>query len=177
MMGLSELIAAAALACVAGAAIADLRHFEIPDGWSIAVALLFAVFALIAPSSAPSPEPWWAHAAAGVMVFLIGALLFACGWLGGGDVKLLAACAIWSGFAGLPWLLLGTVFAGGVLAFVAVVGRRLVRPGATYPGLKPDGPLPYAVAILVGAALLATITPPLQVIAKYSAPTPKTAPS
>jgi prepilin peptidase CpaA len=175
-MGLSDLIAAAALLCVAGAAIADVRHFEIPDGWSIAVAALFAVFAV----TASPPEPWWAHAAAGAAVFVGGALLFSRGWLGGGDVKLLAACALWSGFSGLAWLLLGTVFAGGVLALAALVGRWLARDAA-YPGFKRGGPLPYAVAILGGAALLASAPPPptakSQVIAKYSAPTPKTAPS
>lgn len=174
MTGAGDLIAVAALACVAGAAIADLRHFEIPDGWSIAVAALFIASAVIAPS----PEPWWAHAAAGATVFAAGALLFSRGWLGGGDVKLLAACAVWSGFAGLPSLLLGTAFAGGMLALVAVIGRRLARD-ATYPGLRRGGPLPYAVAILGGAALLATALPTgaRQAIVRYSAPTPKTAPS
>jgi prepilin peptidase CpaA len=170
--------AAAALACVAGAAYADIRHFEIPDGWSIAIAALFVVFAVIAPPV----EPWWAHIAAGAGVFFIGALLFSRGWLGGGDVKLLAACALWAGFSGLPWLLLGTAFAGGLLALIAVIGRMLADPGVTYPGLKRHGPLPYAVAILGGAILLAStpsFTQPTaaQASARYSAPTPKTAPS
>lgn len=166
-------IAAAALACVAGAAVADVRRFEIPDGWSVAVAALFVGFALVAPL----PEPWWAHALAGIAVFALGAWLFDRGWLGGGDVKLLAACALWSGFAGLPWLLLGTVAAGGVLALIAVAGRRLARD-PTYPGLQRDGPLPYAVAILCGAIVLAAALPPApQAIARYSAPVPKTAPS
>nr|WP_295663819.1 prepilin peptidase [Polymorphobacter sp.] len=170
--------AATALACVAGAAYADIRHFEIPDGWSVAIAALFVVFAFVAPPV----EPWWAHVAAGAGVFFIGALLFSRGWLGGGDVKLLAACALWAGFLGLPLLLLGTAFAGGVLALLAVVGRMLATPAVTYRGLQRDGPLPYAVAILGGAILLATMpsfTEPAvaQASARYSAPTPKTAPS
>ncbi|WP_226896249.1 prepilin peptidase [Polymorphobacter sp. PAMC 29334] len=150
-----QVAAAAALACVAGAAYADIRHFEIPDGWSIAVAALFAVFAV----TATTIEPWWEHAAAGAIVFFIGALLFDRGWLGGGDVKLLAACALWAGFSGLPLLLLGTVFAGGAMAVIAVVGRKLARPGATYPAFQYNGPLPYAVAILGGAILLASVPP------------------
>ncbi|MGI4879590.1 MAG: A24 family peptidase [Janthinobacterium lividum] len=175
---LDHVAAAAALACVAGAAYADIRHFEIPDGWSIAIAALFVVFAVIAPPV----EPWWGHVAAGVTVFLIGALLFSRGWLGGGDVKLLAACALWAGFSGLPLLLLGTAFAGGVLALIAVIGRILAAPGVTYRGLQRGGPLPYAVAILGGAILLASapsFTQPAQAqaSARYSAPTPKTAPS
>lgn len=173
-----QLAAVAALMCVAGAAYADVRRFEIPDGWSIAVAALFAVFA----ASTTPAEPYWSHAAAGIVVFVVGALLFSRGWLGGGDVKLLAACALWAGFSGLPWLLLGTVSAGGVLALLAVVGRTLAKPGVAYPALQRDGPLPYAVAILGGAVLLAS-APPLsqpaqaQASARYSAPLPKIAPS
>lgn len=177
-MVFDHVAAAAALACVAGAAYADIRHFEIPDGWSIAITALFAVFVVIAPPV----EPWWAHVAAGAIVFFIGALLFSRGWLGGGDVKLLAACALWAGFSGLPSLLIGTAFAGGVLALVAIIGRMLATPSVTYRGLQRGGPLPYAVAILGGAMLLATMpsfTQPArdQVSARYSAPTPKTAPS
>ncbi len=136
-----------ALGCVAAAAVADLRHFEIPDQWSIAIAALFAAFAFAAlPFGA-----WWPHPLAGALVFLGGALLFARGWLGGGDVKLLAACAVWTGFAGLPQFLVGTAACGGLLALTMIVARRVSGPEPAYPGLAADGPLPYAVAILGGA--------------------------
>ncbi len=147
-----QLLAVVAFACVAGAAIADIRRFEIPDGWSIAVAALFVVFAAV---ELP-PGDWWRHAAAGAATFTVAVLLFARGWLGGGDVKLVAAVACWTGFAGLPMMLLGTVFTGGGLALAAVCARRLL-PQSTYPALQADGPLPYAVAILGGTALFATL--------------------
>lgn len=133
---------------MAAAAISDIRCFEIPDRWSIAIAGLFAAFAI----AAAPVEPWWAHLAAGIIVFAAGALLFSRGWLGGGDVKLLAACAIWSGFAGLPWLLLGTAITGGVLALIVVAARHLAGPDPSYPGFREGGPLPYAVAIFGGTA-------------------------
>nr|WP_175428821.1 prepilin peptidase [Azospirillum argentinense] len=47
--------------------------------------------------------------------------------MGGGDVKLLTAAALWSGWEQLPALLLVTVLAGGILAIVAlarVAARR-----------------------------------------------------
>ncbi len=141
-----------ALGCVAAAALADLRHFEIPDHWSLAVVGLFAAYAAAALPLAA----WWPHAAVGAALFGIGAWLFARGWLGGGDVKLLAACGVWSGFDALPQLLGGTVACGGALALAALAGRRAAGPGATYPAFTAGGPLPYAVAILGGAVYAAT---------------------
>ena len=143
-------LAVAALACVGGAALADIRRFEIPDGWSIAVALLFAAFVAV-----EWPVAWWWHLAAGVAMFAVGVLLFARGWLGGGDVKLLAACALWTGFDGLPWLIAGTTLSGAVLAIVALLVRRAVGARATYRAFENGGPLPYAVAILGGVGAYA----------------------
>lgn len=153
MTGLGLVIAVAALGCVGGAAVADVRRFEIPDGWSIAVAALFAGFAI-----AEWPMPgWWQHIAACVVVFAAGVALFARGWLGGGDVKLLAACALWTGFEGLPWLIAGTTLCGAVLALFMLGARRFASAGTRYPGLQAGGPLPYAVAILGGASVFAAI--------------------
>jgi prepilin peptidase CpaA len=49
-------------------------------------------------------------------VLLLGALCWRFGWLGGGDVKLLAACAWLVSPALVPQLVLLTALAGGVLA-------------------------------------------------------------
>lgn len=144
-------LALAALACVGGAALADVRRFEIPDEWSIAVVLLFAGFAVVEWPLAG----WWLHLAAGAAMFAVGVVLFARGWLGGGDVKLLAACAVWTGFDGLPWLIAGTTLCGALLAVVLLVARRFAGSRAVYPGLQADGPLPYAAAILGGASVFA----------------------
>ena len=150
-----HLAAATALGCVSGAAFADLQRFEIPDYWSIAITALFAVAAV---SGIPVGQ-WWPHLAAGAAVFGMGVLLFSRGWLGGGDVKLLAACALWSGLGGLPLLLGGTAIAGGALALAAIVARRFAGSDPAWPALQRNGPLPYAVAILGGAAALAAAMP------------------
>jgi prepilin peptidase CpaA len=54
--------------------------------------------------------------AASALVFLLGALCWRFGWLGGGDVKLLAACAWLVPPALVPQLVLLTAIAGGILA-------------------------------------------------------------
>jgi prepilin peptidase CpaA len=150
MTWLGSASAAAAALCVIAAAVQDVRRFEIADGMSIAIALLFVPFAL----GEVHGLGWAMHIGAGAAVFAVGVGLFAMNWMGGGDVKLLGACAIWAGFGGLPTLLLGTMLAGGVLAAVALLGRRLAGNDSEhpYPGLRAGGPIPYAVAILGGVA-------------------------
>ncbi|OPY98176.1 pilus assembly protein CpaA [Bradyrhizobium sacchari] len=98
------------------------------------------------------------------ILFLLLLVVYTCGGLGGGDVKLLTALAIGFPPAGAIQLLTITVLAGGVLALVHLVMRLL-----PYPRLAPAGsslarrvyaierwrhlrhaPLPYGVAIACG---------------------------
>jgi prepilin peptidase CpaA len=90
------------------------------------------------------------------------------GWLGGGDVKLLAACGVLAppGLSGV--MLLDVALAGGVLALLYLaLGRVLAAPGAACPPGRLRGilwaerhrihsrsPMPYASAIAVGALLV-----------------------
>lgn len=76
------------------------------------------------------------------IIFTIFTILFAIGAMGGGDVKLLGALALW-----LPWLaMLELLFvmsiAGGLLTALMMIGKRIQ---------KTDGPIkvPYGVAISV----------------------------
>ncbi len=105
-----------------------------------------------------------------VCVTLIGFVAFSFGWLGGGDVKLLAAGAAALGFPDAVPFLIYTAFAGGILAIVVAIalGRLgsviasiglVLRPLA-YKGTVAVAPrkpitLPYAVAIASGAAAVA----------------------
>jgi prepilin peptidase CpaA len=88
------------------------------------------------------------------------------GWMGGGDVKMLTAAAIFvrPDFEHMPLLISGTAIAGGVLSLIYVVGGALVeRPRGPRPSgflrralrceqwrLSRRGPLPYAAAIAAG---------------------------
>lgn len=95
------------------------------------------------------------------------------GWIGGGDVKLLSACALLVPPASVPELVLSTALAGGVLALLYLALGRLLRRGATP---RPTGllrrvwraerrrigrrlSLPYACAI--GAGVLLTLSSPV----------------
>ncbi len=109
---------------------------------------------------------------------LCGAIMFSftygfwrLGWMGGADVKLLTASAVFVPPLMVPTLVIGTSLAGGVLALIYVIGSSLVprRPAVAYHGrphglmrramrcelrrLRRRGPLPYAAAIATGGWL------------------------
>jgi prepilin peptidase CpaA len=146
------LLAAAALVCVIIAAAWDVRHFLIPNELSIALVTLALLYGLLTPGFG-----WLSHILAPLAVFGVGLLLFAKGWMGGGDIKLLTAVSAWTGLKGLLPLLVGISLAGGVLALVLILARRAFagRPGPRI--LAADAPLPYAVAILGGTLWWASL--------------------
>ncbi|HEX8447657.1 MAG TPA: prepilin peptidase [Sphingomonas sp.] len=78
-------------------------------------------------------------------LFIAFAALFALGAMGGGDVKLIAALALWLPPAAVLPMLMLMAIAGGVLTLVMLVVHRVRhRPG------QPE--IPYGLAI-VGATL------------------------
>jgi Flp pilus assembly protein protease CpaA len=101
---------------------------------------------------------------AATILFLLLMVIYHRRWIGGGDVKLLAALAIGLPLMGVIQLLTITALAGGVLALVHLMMRLL-----PHPKLAPAGsplvrrvyaverwrnlrhaPLPYGVAIACG---------------------------
>ena len=72
---------------------------------------------------------------------------FRLGILGGGDVKLLAAAALWLGAAALMPFLMATALAGGLLA-VAFLAWALVRRD------RGRVALPYGIAIAAGGVAM-----------------------
>lgn len=149
-------LAIAALACVVAAAICDLRAFEIPDELSIALVVLALAYGALTPGFL-----WLSHLTAPLAVFAVGLLLFARGWMGGGDIKLLVAIAAWTGFQGLLPLFVGISLAGGVLALVLLLARRALAGRQTIPLFSSEAPLPYAVAILAGTLWWARLAWPI----------------
>lgn len=103
-----------------------------------------------------------------VLILLGAGFCWQRGWLGGGDVKLLAACGILvpPGLSGV--MLLNVALAGGALALVYLaLGRLLTVPGGACPPgrlrsivwaerhrIHLRSPMPYASAIAVGALLV-----------------------
>ncbi|MFM7349980.1 MAG: prepilin peptidase [Erythrobacter sp.] len=124
------------------AAFTDLRRRQIDNWLNLAIALGAPVF-------------WWSQGLAlwpdvalqlGVAVgaFAVFAALFAFKVMGGGDVKLLTALALWIPFYEYMQLLLIMSIAGGVLTMAAVFWH-------TARHQKDRIAIPYGVAIAFGA--------------------------
>ena len=129
------------------AAVVDVRTFTISNRLNLAVALL-------------APLYWWSVslplwpdaplqiAIAGV-VFVLLAGAFYLGMMGGGDVKLAAALALWFSPPEILKFLVVMSIAGGVLTMGILVAHRL-RSKVGRPKI------PYGVAIACGALVILT---------------------
>lgn len=144
---------AAALVLALLAAIEDVRRYTISN-WIPAA--LIALWCVYAPVSGMGWTVAGLSLAAGVGVLAITMALWAPGWLGGGDAKLLAALALWFGWPSVLSFLLLAVICGGFLALGLLILRRFA-PGLPVSPAKlaasPLGggaPVPYGVAIAAG---------------------------
>src|SRR5687767_13518584 len=100
-------------ALMAFAAASDLFTMRIPNWLTAALALAFPLNALLVGFDWPLIGT---HLGVGLMMLVIGMVMFAAGWLGGGDAKLLAAIAVWFGPSSvLVEFLLIAALAGGAL--------------------------------------------------------------
>jgi prepilin peptidase CpaA len=141
------LIALAALLVLA--AVIDVRTFTISNKLNLAVALLAPLYWL---AIALSPWPGIAlQIGAAVTVFILLAGAFYAGMMGGGDVKLAAALALWFPPASTIKFLVLMSIAGGVLTLGLLAWHRAKRREG-----RPE--IPYGVAIAFGA--LAILTQP-----------------
>ena len=139
------LLALAAILVVA--AVIDVRTFTISNRLNLTVALLAPIYWA---SVALSPWPDMAAQLAGAAtVFGLLALAFYAGMMGGGDVKLAAAIALWfSPVSTLKFLVL-TSIAGGVLTLAILVWHRARKREG-----RPE--IPYGVAIAFGGLAILT---------------------
>lgn len=136
--GFSAFLVALLAALLVAAAVLDLRARIIPNRLNLAIAALAPLF-------------WWAsglslwpeiavQVGAALLVFAVFAGAFAMGWMGGGDVKMLGALALWLPPSALLPLLMVMALAGGVLT-LAMAGAHLAR------GRRDRLQVPYGVAI------------------------------
>lgn len=120
------------------AAWGDIRDRTIPNGLNGAIAALVI--------------PWWwslglalwpdiaMQIGIAALVFAFFAAAFAAGMMGGGDVKLLTALALWLPTLPLVRMLVFMAIAGGVLTLWMIARHRLLRAEG-----RPE--IPYGVAI------------------------------
>lgn len=141
------LVVLAALLISAG--IQDARTREIANWKNAAIALL-------------APLWWWANGMApwpdmamqlglALVVFAIFIAAFQFGWMGGGDVKMIGALALWLPLVPLMWMLIVMSLVGGALTMVMLIERAVRRKTGQIE-------VPYGVAIAI-AALIALREP------------------
>jgi prepilin peptidase CpaA len=152
--GLPLTVQATILVLAAGvvtwAAISDLRGNIIPNSANVALFVLWTGWVL----SGADVQVWYALGI-GVGIFLLGAVLFHFGQMGGGDVKFLTVLGIWAGPAQVLPFLVQVAFAGGVLTMAWVINGRFVAPAlGRVVDTESKRVVPYGVAIAAGAYLL-----------------------
>lgn len=155
------------------AAIEDAIRCRISNFLSGAVLVSAVVaIALAGPSLA-----LWENLLIFAAVLIVGTMLFSAGKLGGGDIKLLAATALWFDLSGALRLVAAVTIAGGLLAIIIlvirnVVWRRVPQPEGANPPTK--GGIPYGIAIAAGAATAAlTLHTPSKPYNPLEAPIPR----
>lgn len=139
-----------ALLCALGAlliaaAITDLRARIISNRLNLAVALLAPLWWL-ANGYALWPD-MAVQLLVGAAIFTLFAALFALGMMGGGDVKLLTALALWFPWQAVLSLIVLIALLGGVVTLVTVIHHRMTRRLG-----QPE--IPYGVAISLAALWL-----------------------
>jgi prepilin peptidase CpaA len=142
---------------MAFAAAMDLFTMTIPNRVSILLVVSFAIVAFVV-------DPSWAilnkHLIVAAIVFVAAIAMFAMGWLGGGDAKLLSAASLWLGPDLLANYLVCVGIIGGVLA-VALLRYRSITVLPEWLGRQTwalrlhqeNGGIPYGVALGASAMI------------------------
>ncbi len=146
MNGTFPLILLGILAAILlAASVFDLKSRTIPNGLNLVIALLAIPY-------------WWSigldfwpgagmQIGVAALVFGLFAIAFAIGAMGGGDVKLIAAIALWLPWQGVLMLLVIMSIAGGALTAAMLIRQRLARREGAIE-------VPYGVAIAFGGLWL-----------------------
>lgn len=148
---LASFIAVAAFtAAMIYSAVEDVLRMTVSDRL---VLLLLIAYPILAPLAGYSLSMIAASSAAALVVFFISIALFALGWMGGGDGKLLTVGTLWVGAGNAISFVFYMTFIGGVLAASLLAFRKLSLPsswlGKSWVArlhARETG-IPYAVAI------------------------------
>ena len=138
----------------------DGARLRIPHTVCLIILILMPVWGLLQPDGVS----WISHLLGFAIAFAIGFVLWRVRWFGGGDVKFLAAIALWFGLRDLGSFLvtvslLGAAFAillVGLRAAYGALAHRSGNDGAInrLPLMKKGDPVPYGIAIGLAAFIL-----------------------
>jgi len=141
----TDLLCGALALMLLWAAVVDIRTRTIANGLNLAIALMAPLF-------------WWAagvdlwpdaamRVGVAAAVFLLFALAFHVGAMGGGDVKLAAALALWFSPGSTLKLIVLMSLAGGLLTLIVMIEHKMKKNDG-----RPE--VPYGVAIAFGGLWL-----------------------
>jgi prepilin peptidase CpaA len=149
-VGFTELLLGLLAILLVVAAVIDVRTFTISNGLNAAVALL-------------APLYWWSiglplwpdaalQVAMAAGVFVVLAVTFYMGMMGGGDVKLAAAIALWfKPIVTVKFLVIMSIAGGLLTLIVLAIHKKRGNPRIAENGEPARPEVPYGVAIAVGA--------------------------
>lgn len=164
---LIQLILVAVLpALLVGAAAWDLMSFTIPNILPATMALLFLVFASLVLLSGHSAGigmtlggiGW--HMAAALVALVAGMVLFALGYVGGGDAKFYAAASLWLGWNSFFEYTLYASLLGGGLTLTLLALRKMPLPAMLHGQgwllrlVDKDAGVPYGIALAAAALFM-----------------------
>lgn len=137
------------------AAFKDATTMTIPN-W-ISLFLIGGFFAVI-PFMWPGWTDFGTHLLVGLTFFLAGFAMFAFGWLGGGDAKLMAATGLWWQWVDASSYILTTTLLGAALAIFLMLGRKFIPASIlqspwAYKMFKDEKKMPYGIALAAGALI------------------------
>ncbi len=133
----------------------DVSRYVIPN-WL--VLLILALWPAMILWSAAETVDWITAILAGGAAFAIGFAMFAAKMIGGGDVKLLAVCCVWTELDALAPYLMAVAVIGGIMSLlllflrptIAFMIAREKEPPALPRVFLQGEPVPYGVAIALG---------------------------
>lgn len=137
------LLGALALLLVS-AGIQDARTREIADWKNIAIAAIAPLWWLTNGWAVWPDIAILVGVAAIVFALFVGA--FYMNWMGGGDVKMIGALALWLPYNALVWMLVVMSLIGGALTLLLLIESKLLKKSE-----QPE--IPYGVAIAIAALL------------------------
>ncbi|TIO48393.1 MAG: pilus assembly protein CpaA [Mesorhizobium sp.] len=124
------------------------------------VLVLAGAYLILAPAAGIGPDAILSSVAVAAAVLVSTFVLFAFGWIGGGDAKLAAVAVLWLGpDLALPYVLYASVF-GAFLTLALLQYRRMPLPvflrDLGWPGRAhaTGAGVPYGVALALAALLL-----------------------
>ena len=137
------------------AAAKDATSMTIPNWISLAV---IAGFFVVTPFVWQGLDIFTTHLLVGLSFFAAGFVMFALGWLGGGDAKLMAATGLWWQWDEAVIYIFYTTMLGGALAILLVFGRkyipsRVLTADWAHHLFKDEKKMPYGLALAGGALL------------------------